>query len=617
MTEQQPIPQPMTSDVPLGPPQEPPNLKKAEFLQHLKEEEQRKFSFAVCPQEGHLLRAREYDDAGKPIKFYCPECRKETTDPLIRKYDPHPKGYRWIGPDDKDEPISPQEVANDLKANFLFITDRETGILYRYDDSSHKWAGDGETYLKELLALILANRNRLNLYNNVLHCLNSVTFEEMAFSTRFIACENGLLDVERGILTDFTPNSMPSQSIPVKFDKDAQCPNWLEFLNQVVAPEDVILLQEWSGFLLLPDYRKHKVLWVHGSGFNGKGVWVRTMEGILGKENCSSVPLDQFDGSYRFAMIRLCGRLFNVSSEPTTTRILQTPLLKRVTGQDTIDGEIKGRQQTVSFRNTAKLTVIGNKFPKINDTTLAFQDRMMFVKFSNTFIGKDQIDDLEKVWLDDPQGRSGILNWMLEGLRRLLSQGVFTESKSQKETMLEFQRVSDSISAFLTEQCILGPNGVTARSSAYDCYKEYCDMIGAQPENDKAFTQRLKNTPRIKAGWTRVAGKAERAWEGFSVKPIQDEVATHATVATLLSTPVTISEKSDNYSESTRRVANVASVAETAKDCANFHLSSCSHPNPDCLLPTNSCPGNCRSFKPIAEELPGYDDKCEPPTEEP
>ena len=407
---------------------------------------------------------------------------------------------------------------------------------------------------------------------------------------------------------------MPSHSVPVKFNKDAKCPNWLEFLSQVIAPEDTALLQEWSGFLLLPDYRKHKILWIHGEGRNGKGVWARTMEGILGKDNCSSVSLEQFDGTYRFAMVRLHGRLFNVSSEPTTTKTLQTPLLKRVTGQDTIDGEIKGKQQTVSFRNTAKLTVIGNKFPKINDTTIAFQDRMMFIKFSNTFTGTNQIDDLEKVWLDDPQERSGILNWMLEGLHRLLSRGVFAESKSQKETMLEFQRVSDSTSAFLTEQCTLGPNRVTSRRVAYDFYKEYCDMIGAQPENDKAFTQRLKNTLKIKSGWTRVAGKNERAWVGLSINPIQEEVATDVTPTTPVAYPLQLPEF-HNKSESSGHVVNVASVAVTAKDCANFHLASCEHPNPTCLTPLFDCPLSCRSFKPYSEVLPNFEDKCEPDSE--
>jgi phage/plasmid-associated DNA primase len=206
--------------------------------------------------------------------------------------------------------------------------------------------------------------------------------------------------------------------------------------------------------------------------------------------------------------------------------------------------------------------VIGNKFPKVNDTTLAFQDRMMFTKFPNEYIGKAQIDDIEKVWLDNPQERSGILNWMLKGLHRLLSQGVFTESKSQKETMLEFQRVSDSISAFLTEQCIIGSNKTVARSIAFDCYKEYCDMIGTQPENDKTFTQRLKNTPKIKTGWVWIQGKHERAWKGFSVNPIQEENDTLDTADTLATYPVELEDSSNNRG-SGEGVSSVTSVSNS------------------------------------------------------
>ena len=127
--------------------------------------------------------------------------------------------------------------------------------------------------------------------------------------------------------------------------------------------------------------------------------------------------------------------------------------------------------------------------------------------------------NLERVWLENPAEKSGILNWMLQGLQRLLSNNCFTESKSQDETEILFERASDTIGAFLKEMAIYGKNYVTFRSYAFDLYKEYWEVFGLDQESDKKFTVRLKET----RGITQCKHKEERAWKGFTLKEITEE----------------------------------------------------------------------------------------------
>lgn len=513
--------------------------------------------------------------------------------------------------DEKDH-FKPALAANYVKRYFKFKTDRASDILYRYDDKKNKWAAEGETYLKELLSKLLDQENRPSHYNNVLHDLKSITYEDIQFSKK-IACSNWLLDVETGEISDFTCEEMPFYSINVAYDPEAECPKWKAYLPKAVEPEDIPKLQEWSGYLLLPDYLKHKIMWMYGVGRNGKGVWTRTMEGILGPDNCSSVSLEEFNGDRRFSLYQLRGSLFNPCSEPATNRILQTQVLKKITGQDTIDAEIKGKQQRVKFRNVAKVTVIGNRYPRINDTTTAFWDRVELLSFPFQYTGKEQIDNLENVWLSDAEERSGILNWMLEGLHRLLSNGDFTRSKTQEDTKIQFKRVSDSVGAFIDEDCTFGQNLVTTRSEAYDHYKEYCDLLGAPVENDRIFTQRVKNTPRIKQGFVRVGGKLERAWLGVGIKPIS-ESATDATLATdsslLDNLPI---EKIGKVKECVADVANVAKPSITTEktisqpdrtcgNCLNHWKPSCEKDNFGMILPTATYAGTCKAFVPKQSE---------------
>lgn len=414
--------------------------------------------------------------------------------------------------------FKPARVARWIAQNEHFKTDRKTDLLWYGDEQKGSWSRDGETKLREIVSQILGDEDKKHHFENILHTLKSLTYCDLKFSQK-VACENGILDPETGELSPFTLDEMALHTIECSYDKNSECPEFQKFLRQILNPEDAATLQEWSGYLLLPDYRFHKLLWIHGQGRNGKGVWQRTMEGILGEQNVSGIGLEELDGNHRFALECLYGKLFNPCSEPTTNRILQTSLLKKATGQDTIEAEIKGRQKRIKFRNTAKITVLANKFPKVRDETLAFRERRLFITFPNEFIGKNCIENLEKNWLENPAEKSGILNWMLQGLQRLLSNHCFTESKSQDETEILFERASDSIGAFLKEMAIYGRNYVTFRNLVFDTYKEYCEVFGLDQESDKKFTQRLKETRGITPG-KRVG---DRIWKGVTFREITED----------------------------------------------------------------------------------------------
>jgi putative DNA primase/helicase len=507
--------------------------------------------------------------------------------------------------DDPEEQtgFKPARVAQWLAKNEHFKTDRETDILYYGEEAKGVWSREGEVKLKEILTKILGENNRESHYRNILHVLKSLTYCDIEFSQK-IAVENGLLDVVTGELTSFTLEEMAYHQIPTTYNPEADCPHFKEFLTQVVSPEDTLTLQEWSGYLLYAAYPIHKVLWIHGEGRNGKGVYDRTMKGILGVKNCSGVGLEELDGNHRFVLYQLKGKLYNPCSEPTINpkKVFRTEIFQKITGGDLIDAERKGVQKRTEFTNYDKITVIGNKFPKVHNPTTAFKDRMMFVKFPKYFSEEERIPDLEKVWLEDPIERMGILNWMLEGLHRLLANGHFTESKSQEETELEFQRVSDSISAFITETAVFGSNYEITRLDAFEIYRDYCDIIGTEPEPKSRFTERLKHTPKIHDGWTRAKGKKERAWKGVTFKRLDDgESATVATDGTA-STSLEIFSNPKNIEGKEKGVPTVPNVPLCKDVCGVFGTHLCTAKNPEERSDKAVKPLKCPGFRDISEQ---------------
>ena len=65
---------------------------------------------------------------------------------------------------------------------------------------------------------------------------------------------NGILNIETRKLIPHNPDYYFTWQLPVDYDPEAGCPEFKKFLDQVVSPEDIPLMQEWFGFGLHRSY---------------------------------------------------------------------------------------------------------------------------------------------------------------------------------------------------------------------------------------------------------------------------------------------------------------------------------------------------------------------------
>jgi P4 family phage/plasmid primase-like protien len=436
-----------------------------------------------------------------------------------------------------------EEILERLRLEFTFKTPTDLRDLFYYEDGIYKSA---ECMIEGLLEKELGAKASVHFVSEVLEHLRHGSYVERCEFNKYtgsVPVLNGLLSLASLELKPFDPNIIYTYKLNVHFNTAAKCPKWMSFLDQVLPKEDQPLLQEYLGYCILPAMPKHKLMWFYGLGRNGKGRVIITLEAIVGKKNCSYLELEEFDGEHRFATAQLYGKMINVSSEPSTVSVLQTHLLKKITGEDTLDAEVKGKQKRLSFQNIAKPFVLGNQFPKVCDSSLAFEDRTLILKFPNTFTGKNQVDNIERSWLDDPAEVSGIFNWMLDGLHRLGVNHYFTLSKTTKEILLEFKRTSDGIGAWMEDNCIFDSEGFISRKEAFEDYKNYADKeLGKTPETERRFYQRLRDTPKVK---DHNSNKEGRGFKGIRLKKPDDKLQKE-TQTQLIPTAVTAA-KAGNF----------------------------------------------------------------------
>jgi len=469
-----------------------------------------------------------------------------------------------------------EPILSDLTRENRFKTPTDLEDIYAYEDGVYV---EVEWKVKATLEKWLGMYATTNIVNEVLNHIRRLSYVDRSIFNKFdgsLPVQNGLLDLIHLKLKPFDEKRIYTYKLNVAYDPTKKCPKWEGFLTQILAKEDAAVLQEYMGYCLLPAMPYHVVMWFYGKGRNGKGRITKTLEYIFGKQNIANLDLAEFSGDRRFSTAQLYGKLINVASEPGTTKTLQTPLLKKLTGEDFIDAEVKNKQKRLVFMNIAKFYILGNRFPKVNDTTLAFWDRVLLLNFPNSFTGVERIPNIEKTWLDDKDEVSGIINWMIEGLLRLVQNNDFTKSKSQTETILEFKKVSDTIGAWLEEKCVFELDQKLDRKIAYEDYKEYADSLGTSPETQNVFYARLRETPKIKDSQVKPGKTPVRIWQGIRLKT--EKELGEPTQPTLDGMPTTIPLPNGNTSNIGNKqieVEKTEEVSQKGKECSPVTCVTC------------------------------------------
>jgi putative DNA primase/helicase len=299
---------------------------------------------------------------------------------------------------------------------------------------------------------------------------------------------NGLLVLRQdgqAELIKHTPDYFTSVQLPYDYDSAAECPLWHCFLRDVMLKraDYILLLQQWLGYLLRPDLRLQKFLLCVGEGANGKTVFSEVVQALVGRENCSQVPISRFGNP--FALIGTLGKILNVTTEGVgmIEEVAETTL-KSFTSGDRMSFERKFKDE-VSDTPTAKVMICTNDLPRFNDKSQAIWRRILLVPFDKTIAEEQQVDTLAN---DLKKELPGLLNWAIEGLRKLNTAGRFTMPENSKSMLEEYRRDSNPARAYLLENYQLSNNGeYVGCETLYNDYKTYCDNKGYRPLADRTF----------------------------------------------------------------------------------------------------------------------------------
>ena len=131
---------------------------------------------------------------------------------------------------------------------------------------------------------------------NVLNVLRFVAAEtKMDDTTTMLNVANGTFDLKHN---HFMEQKFPCRyRLPVKFLREVEAPKrWLSFLNDLLEYDDIMTLQEYMGYCLIPSTKAQKMLIISGRGGEGKSRIGVVMRALLG-ETMNTGSLAKIEGS--------------------------------------------------------------------------------------------------------------------------------------------------------------------------------------------------------------------------------------------------------------------------------------------------------------------------------
>lgn len=377
------------------------------------------------------------------------------------------------------------EFVDCLHQTFKVISISDNVSMYNYTEHHYDFLSE-TVYLgffKEILDMVDARiwtQNREKEYaKRFIRCIQK-RFGNWQIPEGKIVFTNGVLDIDtdefiNGDNPDIINFHCTGYDYPVGV-AEIKCPKFMAFLNSIfdeVALIDVV--QEQFGATLL--YGKNpiqKVFLQFGLGRNGKGIIDAVLVGLHGKNSVSTASVAQLSSRWGGAMI--FDKVLNISTENDMNFVVDTSLLKSVSGNDFITIEQK-YEKTFQARVSCKLIISTNEIV-FKDRSRGFEERLLPIPFEYTFVDnpkgpkeRKKNPNLEAELMEEIPA---IFLWAYEGLKRLRANNwQFSHSDKVDKLREEILKEANPVAMFFDERIQVKEGGEIKKTDVYNSFENW------------------------------------------------------------------------------------------------------------------------------------------------
>lgn len=291
-----------------------------------------------------------------------------------------------------------------------------------------------------------------------------------------------------------------TMKVPAEYNRNWEenteiCESWDKALHSWLPDNECInFLQEYAGYCLIPSCDFRTACFLVGGGSNGKSLFIDIITQLFGYDLTVNTTLDAL--GRRFGTTILIDKLLAVCSDLNDGYLANTGVLKQIIAGDPIAAEYKGGK-SFDFIPVTKMLLSANKIPKSADKTQGWYSRLKFVPFPYSFKPSPIYKRTLLKKMSSKEGKSVLLGWAIEGLKRLYTNQEFTVSERMNAELENYKNENDNVLFFVNEQLEPAPFVGTAYkqsllyTTVYDIYKQWCEYNGMRYCSKVEFSSKL------------------------------------------------------------------------------------------------------------------------------
>ena len=311
-----------------------------------------------------------------------------------------------------------------------------------------------------------------------------------------INLQNGTFEIDpiNGTrLRPFDRADFITYQLPFEYNPEAKAPIFEAYLNKVLPDiERQKVLAEYLGYVFIKNgsktLKEEKALILYGTGANGKSVFYEVVNSLLGIENVCSYSLQSLTNDNGYYRAKLANKLVNYASEINGK--LESSIFKQLVSGEPTEARLPYGQPFI-LKQYAKLIFNSNELPKDVEHTNAYFRRFLIIPFDVTVPPNEQDKNLHTKIIEAEL--SGVFNWVLDGLSRLLEQEKFSNCEAAKQALEQYKAESNSIQMFLNEaEYKSSLENYKFIKELYLDYKSFCIEDGMPPFKKTNFIKQLK-----------------------------------------------------------------------------------------------------------------------------
>ena len=341
--------------------------------------------------------------------------------------------------------------------------------------------------------------------------------EQFDSDLMLIGTPHGTVNLKTGELVTAERNHWITKVCAVApAEQGTAAPIWTAFLNRIFDGNQSLIqfMQRAAGYALTGHTTEHKLLFLFGTGSNGKSVFLNTIFNIMGdysKRAAAQTFLNSSGDKHPTDLAGLHGARLVAGSELPAGKAWNESVIKDLTGGDIITARFM-RQDFFDYMPQFTLFIAGNHRPSFSGIDESIRRRVCLVPFTQTIPAEERDPELpEKLKAEWP----AILRWMIDGALEWQRIGLSVPDEVSAASA-EYMEDEDTLSEFFAENVSREHFGSVSVADMYDRFTKWQRVSGV----GKLWTKKAMSNTLAESGFKAEKGTGgARFYKGCSLLP--------------------------------------------------------------------------------------------------